>query len=236
MPLFRAGLRAHQKQDHATAVRCYRDALRLDPDHADACNNLGVALRAIGRIEAAVAAYRRALALNPNNAGAHSNLGNALRALGRFGEAEVEHRAALALKPDYVEATYNLGLVFRDQARYQDALVHIEAAIAARPDYVDAQWDRSLALLTLGRLEQGLPAYEWRWRLPESRRRELPAPLWNGAPLAGRTILLHAEQGLGDSLQFIRYVPLVVAKGGRVVLEIQPPLVRLMATLPGGAQ
>jgi tetratricopeptide (TPR) repeat protein len=213
------------------AKHALQQALRLDPNSAEAHNTLGNALVRSGERNAAVECYRRALAIRPQYAEAHNNLGSALRALGRLDEGETELRYAIELRPGYASALANLGLVLQEQARYGEALEAYDKAIAADPAHPAARGNRAMLLLLLGRLREGFAEYEWRWHMPGFARphREFPQPMWGGDALAGRTLFVQAEQGLGSAIQFVRYVGLAAAKGGRLILECQRPLQRLFA-------
>ena len=213
-----------------------RPRCRIWPGYAVAHANLGCALFSLGRFEEAEARHEAALRLEPDYPDALSNLGNALLAQGRFEEAVAAFRAALRLRPDYAEAHANLGAALRDTGDIPEALLHCEAAIELQPGRPDARFNRALALLTAGRYAEGWAEHEHRLALPHYPRRDLGCPQWQGEPLAGRRILLHAEQGLGDTLQFVRYAPLVAARGGRVILEVQKPLVGLLARMEGVAE
>ncbi len=230
---FKQALKAHRAGRLDEAIQGYTDSLALNPNQPQAYNNMGVALRAAGAFHAAVASYQCAITLRNDDAGSHSNLGNALRALGRHEEAESHHRKAIELDSGYLEAQYNLGLVLNDQGKLNEGIACLEEAVKRKPDYVNAHWDLALALLMKGNLEAGFEKYEWRWRLAENPPRHFDKPAWNGDLLDGRTILLHAEQGMGDSIQFARYVTRVAELSGRVILECQKPLVNLFATLEG---
>jgi tetratricopeptide (TPR) repeat protein len=221
------------------AKHALQQALRLDPDNAEAHNTLGNALLRSGERNASVESYRRALAIRPQYAEARNNLGSALRALGRLDEGETELRRAIELHPGYASALANLGLVLQEQARYGEALEACDKAISADPAHPAARGNRAMLLLLLGRLREGFAEYEWRWRMPgfATPHREFPQPMWTGDALAGRTLFVHAEQGLGSAIQFVRYAGLAGAKGGRLLLECQRPLQRLFAhslARPGG--
>jgi tetratricopeptide (TPR) repeat protein len=210
------------------AVETGRRALELDPDLVEAQINLGAALAELGQLAEACSWYRRAIRARPDFPSAHNNLGAALVKLDRVDEA-VEHcRRAITLKPDYAQAHYNLGAALEQQGQFAAARASYDKAIALAPDLVDAQWNRALALLRDGDWVRGWPAYEWRWRRRHQPPRNESCPLWRGEPLAGHTILLHAEQGIGDTIQFVRYVPDVAASGVRIVLAVQQPLRELM--------
>ncbi len=217
----------------AEALKAYAAASVLEPTNPDVFNNMGVALRSLGKPDAAAALYRRSLALRPDAPGTHSNLGNALRDMGRHREAADRLRHAVGLAPDSVEAIYNLGLALRDLGEDAEALEHFDRALALDPDHGECRWDRAFSLLISGDLERGFPESESRWLLRRSPPRTFTQPLWDGAPLNGRTIFLHREQGFGDMIQFVRYAPLVKALGGTVLVETQPELLRLFATAPG---
>jgi tetratricopeptide (TPR) repeat protein len=226
-------LRAKRELDAAQA--CYERALALRPDRVESHNGLGVVLRDRGRLKEAVACYERALALMPDHPETRNNLGVALVDLGRADEAIEHHERALALQPGRAETHYNLGSALQRQGRYAAALACYGRALALKPDYAQAHLNRSLALLLTGELDEGWQEYEWRFAV-NVYARNFDRPLWSGEPLAGQNILIHAEQGFGDTLQFIRYVPAVAARGGRVVLEVPKPLVRLACTVAGVSQ
>jgi tetratricopeptide (TPR) repeat protein len=216
------------------AEACYRDALARRPDHAAALNNLGNAMRSQGRYAEAIAFYRRALALRPEYFGTRNNIGSALLALNRPAEAIPYFQAALAARPDYAEAANNLGGAQLALGRPAEAVAWFRRAVELDPDQVQAQLGEALALLTMGNFRRGWAAYEARWRMPQFRADvpEFADPHWDGAAeVSGRTMLLYAEQGLGDTIQFVRYAKPLRARGARVVLSVQPSLVRLFAGL-----
>jgi len=217
----------------AEAASSLRRALKLRPDVADIHLNLGVILAEQGEAEAAVACYRRALALQPGNAETLNNLGNLLREQGNWEEAETCLRGALALQPGAASTYNNLAVTLAEQGRLDEALTAYRLALALQPDLPEAHYNFGMALLRQGNLAAGWAEYEWRWgtRLMMAGRRPFSQPQWGGAPGAGGTLLIHAEQGFGDTLQFCRYAELAAARGWRVVLEVQAPLVRLLRGL-----
>ncbi len=232
------GYIARQKGDLAAATESYAAATVLDPHNAQLHNNLGEVQHAQGQHEAAIESYRRAAALSPGSAEIHYNLGSLLHALHREDEAVASLGRALAVRPDLIEARGDIAAALCSLNRYPEALAQYRAVLALQPDNADARYLEALALLALGDFEQGWDKHESRWRsaLGVDRRRAFPKPYWLGeADIAGATILLHAEQGLGDTLQFVRYAPLVAARGARVLLEVQPGLAPLLAGMPGVA-
>jgi tetratricopeptide (TPR) repeat protein len=217
------------------AIAWFRQAIALKPDFAEAHFGLGVALSDQGNQDKAISSFRRALALKADFAEVHGYLGYALRKQGKVDEAVDCFRQAVALKPEHADAHNNLGVALSDQGNLDEAAACFRQAVALKWDCADAHVSQSLLTLLRGDLRRGLAEYEWRWKstLQRFRRHNFAQPLWGGEPLAGRTILLHAEQGLGDTIQFIRYVPLVKERGGRVVVECQRLLLPLLANVAG---
>jgi tetratricopeptide (TPR) repeat protein len=217
------------------AIVCYRTAIGLKPQQPEAHNSLGNALASSTRPEEAQASYRRAIALRPDYAEAHYNLGITLKEQGRAEDAAACYAKAIAARPDYQEAHYNLGNAFRDLRQLDAAVASYRRSIELRPDFPDAHHNLALALLAQGNLAAGWPEYEWRWNTSQlsSARRGFIQPQWRGEPAEGRTLLIHAEQGFGDTIQFCRYAPLAAKRGLRVILEVQEPLLRLLRDLPG---
>jgi tetratricopeptide (TPR) repeat protein len=213
-----------------------RAAVRLRPGMAEAQNALAATLLDLERLAEAVEPLQRAIQLQPDLASAHNNMGYALWGLARFEEAVISLREALRLQPRFAEAFNNLGNVLRALGRYDEALASYAEALRADPDYIDPQWNISLVWLLLGDFERGWPQYEWRWQFPNfpyCPPRFFTQPRWDGSPLAGRRILLHAEQGLGDTFQFVRYARLVKEQGATVIVECQRPLRHILAGCPG---
>lgn len=211
-----------------------REACKLRSDFAGAFSNLGDLLRLQGRLEEAEAYCREALRLDPDYVPAQLTLGNALREAGRFHDAEPCYRAALAHDPALPEALNNLGTLLYDLGRADEAIPTLRTAVSQRPDYADAHFNLGVSLLLAGQFDEGWREYEWRWKQAKKKLhlRDFSEPLWNGEDIGDRVLLLHAEQGLGDTLQFVRFVP-AIAAGRRVVLEVQRPLMPLLTGLPG---
>ena len=216
------------------ALASCNQAIALKPGFAEACNNRGNALNDLNRPDEALASFDQAIALNPGYAEAYYNRGNALKDLKRPDEALPSYDQAIALKPGYAEAYNNRGVAFNDLKRHAEALASYDQAIALNPGYPETYSNKGVLKILLGEYEEGWELYEWRLKLDVAKKftRNFPKPLWLGKEsLADKTILLHTEQGLGDSVQFCRYVPMVEALGAKVVLEVQEPLVGLISTL-----
>ncbi|MEO5335909.1 MAG: tetratricopeptide repeat protein [Magnetospirillum sp. WYHS-4] len=233
--LFTLAADLHRQGRLDDAIKGYARALALDPRMADAYNNLGVALRSQKKFGAAVAAYRRSLTYRPDNPGVYSNLGNALRDANRMEESVAAHRRAVELADGSVEAVYNLALAQRDAGDLAAAMRGFEDVLRRQPDHVDCHWDRALGFLVTGDLKRGFEEYEWRWKLDRSPPRQFPQPAWDGSALKGRSLLVHQEQGFGDMIQFVRYLPILKRShpDSTVILECQPELARLFSGVPG---
>lgn len=218
------------REDEAIAL--LRRTVAMKPDFAEAHNNLGSALWKKKLRDEATVCYRRALELSPNYAEAHSNLGGSFMALDRHDDAIACYERAAALKPDLPDAYGNMGVACMRQGHNERALELVRQAVACDPRFADGHWNLALILFLLGRWEEGWREHEWRWRtpVPVSPLRHFSQPQWDGAPLPDRTLLLHAEQGFGDTIQFMRYAPLSRerSQAARVIVEVPPPLVRLL--------
>jgi Flp pilus assembly protein TadD len=223
-------LRLHQNRLDEARDLLTRAAM-LSPDDAEIANALGAALTQLDQLVPAETALRQAVALDPNLAEAHNNLSILLLRTHRPFEAVESSRQAVRLAPGSADMAINLGKALRDSNHPEEALAAFETAVRLAPDLAEAHFAVATLQLALGDFAAGWAGFEWRLRLPGFGF-ALPdwgKPGWQGEDLAGRTILLHGEQGLGDTLQFLRYVPLVAARGGRVILLVQPALTRLLA-------
>ncbi len=220
------------------ALAACRQAVALNAHDAEAQNNLGVALTEKSLIKEARAAFETALALAPAFAEAHNNLGHVLDIQGELDSAIAHFREAVRLKPRCAEAHANLASgAVRQSGDIEAAAAGYRAAIALQPNLAEAHANLAMLYLSKGNFLDGWPEYEWRWQVNGlgPTRRDFVQPTWRGEPTAGATLLIHAEQGFGDTLHFCRYAALAAARGLRVVLEVQRPLVRLLRGLDGPA-
>lgn len=219
------------------AVVGYGRALALRPRSPELHNNLACALMDLKRVDEAMAGYERALGLKSDFVEAHAGLANALQALGRVDDAVASYRKALALRPDHVEALTNMGVALVTLGQVEEGAACQLQALVLRPDFAEAHTNLGLARLVQGRLCEGFREYEWRWRTARFLRTGgvPPGPAWDGGDPAGRRVLVYAEQGLGDTVMFVRYLPMLAALGCEVVLECQPSLVVMLAGVPGAS-
>jgi len=218
------------------SLESYDKAIALYPQYHQAFNNRGLVLVQIQKLDAAISSYQQAIAVKPNYAEAFSNLGLAQVELGQFEAALHSYDRALEISSDFAEALNNRGNTLTALKNLDAAIISFDKAIQMKPDLAEFHWNRSLALLISGDFERGWEEYEWRRQVQafDLAKRRFNQPIWLGEQsLKGKTILLHSEQGLGDTIQFSRYTKIIADSGGKVVLEVQPPLMRLMQQLEG---
>ncbi len=226
------GLALHSTGRYDEAISSYRHALDLAPDHPEILYNLANASLALDKIDEALSNYDHVLAVAPGHAGALVNRGNALLRLNRPVEAIASYDNALASLPGHPQILTNRGHALRRLDRPVEALADFRAALATAPEFPEAHFEAAMTQLSLGDFDAGWKEYEWRWKTGAFARHppQPKAPLWLGdQPIAGQTILLHAEQGFGDTIQFIRYAPLLAGRGAKVTCEVQPELLLLLA-------
>jgi len=213
---------------HEEASAALKQALSINPLYPDAHYNEGVIHHHFGRLEASVASYRRCLELRPNHFQAIVNLGVVYQDLFQFAEAKQCYEQAIELQPRSAVAHYNLGSVLKNQGHLDTALDYYDRALNIDPQYAPAIASRALVQLTLGDLKAGWAGYEFRVGCPPFDTMSFPQPRWDGSPLGDRTLLVHCEQGLGDTLQFIRYLKMVQERGEKIVVATHPPLIPLL--------
>ena len=234
-----AMVRARQLRDRATAaynsgntqgaITLQRNALHINPLDHSLWNNMGIFQRELKHFDAAAACYQRAINCGGGaDAGLRTNLGNVLNDLDRCAEAVACHELALTMDVDSLLTLQNLGVALRGAGRHAEAVKVYDRLLEKAPDNHSACWDRSQSLLALGRLEEGWRDYESRWKMQEAGPYPRKGMCWDGKPFAGKTLLLISEQGFGDTLLALRFLPQVKALGGRVLLECQPELMRLI--------
>jgi tetratricopeptide (TPR) repeat protein/predicted O-methyltransferase YrrM len=231
--LQRAGKEKNQAAKLEAEVARLREILRHHPEQMDSLFHLAQALEKQSQWDEAIATYQRLLQFHPEHAEAHNFLGIQLARQQNFEEATKHFDLFLKLQPGRASGYHNLGVASVDQEKVVEAIPHFDEAIRLDPHHAEAHKGKAMAQLKLGQFTEGWDEYEWRWRCKDLPPLNSQRPLWDGSPLHGRTILLHCEQGMGDSLQFIRYAPLVKEQGARVVLICPPQLIQLFRTCPG---
>ncbi len=231
---YKKGIDLQDKGEIDEAISYYRKAIRQNPNHAGAYYNLGVAFQGKGLTDQAILYYEIAIGFNQEFTEAHHNLGVAFNEKGKFDEALLCFQRVLQLKPDHAGAYYSLGNTLVAKGQFNEAMQCYQKAIEINPGHADAQWSLGLINLRLGKFEEGWKGYEWRWELKDVLpKRDFSQPMWDGHDISGRTILLHAEQGFGDTLQFVRYAPLVAQRRAKVLVECQKELVSLLKNTEG---
>jgi tetratricopeptide (TPR) repeat protein len=215
------------------AADCCRRALAVAPQAAEFRNCLGIALKDQERWSDAIVSFEEAIASRPDYADAHYNLANTLSLAGQVDRAEHAYHRAMELAPADFEPPNNLGTLLRRQGRFDEALSAYDLAIECQADAAEPRRNRASLRLLLGDYAGGWPEYEWRWRMPGTSAPKHSEPRWQGEPLVGKTLLLCAEQGFGDTIQFVRYARPLHDRGARVVVECARPLHELLKTAPG---
>ncbi|MBI3773666.1 MAG: tetratricopeptide repeat protein [Gammaproteobacteria bacterium] len=221
---------------HEEALVSFNQAIALAPNNAHAYNSRGlVLLEVLERRDDAVHDFRRAVSIDPDYVEAHYNLGNALKEMRCFEEAKAAFDKAIALNPRFTDAYYSRGVLLSEQQKFEEALSSFNQVVSIQPDHARAHYNIGILNLLLGKFTEGWPEYEWRWKTEplKSHIRQFKQALWLGEQsLVGKTILVHTEQGMGDVIQFSRYLPMLTAMGAKVVLAAPPALASLMQTLP----
>lgn len=220
-------------RNRVAAGSCFREALRIRPDYVEAMTNLGLNLLESHRASEAVIILKQARRLQPKCIGASNNLALALTDCGKFDEAIATWEELLGDDPNNADYHSNLGSTLDQMGRIHEALACYEHAVRLKPDNASIRWNRALSLLHAGEFEEGWQEYEWRWKRGGSQPRKFAQPEWDGTPLKGRTIFVHTEQGLGDIIMFARYLPLLKAMGGRVLVECPPAVANLLGSCDG---
>lgn len=227
---------AHElNKNFEKAEAACRRRLEVEPDSAEGFNRLGLVLAKGGQLDEAAKSFMRAVQIAPHHADANCNLGLALRKQNKTEEAIVYLKRAIAADPRSAKCLYQLATLYSDLARHSEALELLDQAVALHPDDVEIRADRSHLLLRLGRFAEGWREYEHRWKVKSfpHNRRYTHAPQWTGFSIAGQTLLLHSEQGLGDTIQFVRFAPMAARRGARVLLQCQEELVTLLRSVEG---
>lgn len=231
------GMAVNAQGDRTQALALVHQAAALAPDNPDIHSNLGTIFKALDRLDEAETSYKQAITLRPDFIEAWNNLGNACHAQIRIEDAATCYRRALLLNPKDSKGLVNLGVMYRDEGYGAEAIAAFDAAMALAPNDHVSRFDRALALLVAGDLTRGFQEYELRWEQDHLRphRKLFPEPQWQGQDIRGKILLIHGEQGFGDTLQFVRYIPYLADMGITVYLAVQPQLDRVMKTLRGVA-
>ena len=221
---------------HEKGIQAFEKAIKLKPDYSDAYYNLAFALKEQRQFENAAKNFKIAIKLSPDDAYAYYNLGNTYEALDRYEAAVKSYQSAINKSRNFTDVHNNLAVVLKKLGRFDEAISHFREAIRLQPDCAEARWNLSLALLVNGQFKEGWKEHEWRF-VRGNRRTIYPhrfsIPLWDGSSFIGKRLFVHSEQGFGDTLQFIRYLPMVKSRGGTVIFETFGPLLGILNGFPG---
>ncbi|MDZ4125828.1 MAG: tetratricopeptide repeat protein, partial [Hydrogenophaga sp.] len=228
----RIGTLLKNQKKYAEALTFFEQGLHATPNSLDLLNATAGLLKDLNRFEDAINYYRIACEQNPRNLTCLLELGNTLNMMNRWPEALECYKKILEIRPNTHEVLYNFGYTLKKMGRVQEALEVYDKVLQMSPNYPHARFSRSLGYLSLGDFNRGWPEYEWRWQAYNESPKKYPQPVWDGSNPAGKTILVYAEQGLGDTFQFIRYAKCIKDQGGRVIAEVQKPLKKLLSLCP----
>jgi len=230
---YNLGVCLQDKRQLDEAIDCYHKALHYNLNSFGLFNNLGLALYDKGMFDDAIVYYQNAIRLNPSFAEAYYNLGKVYQDKEQLDVAISYYQKALQCNPEYADVWNNLGLAFKEKGQIDEAMQCFDKALQISPEFASAHWNSALAFLLTSNFMRGWEEYEWRWELEDFHLHPFPQPRWDGYDLRGRTIFLHAEQGFGDTIQFIRYVPLVAEMGAKTIVQTQEALISLARNIPG---
>jgi FKBP-type peptidyl-prolyl cis-trans isomerase 2 len=226
---FSIGVYLQDRDELDEAIKSYGKAIAIDPSMTEAYYNCGVACQKKGMLQEAIPFYQQVLELNPNHEKACLNLGISFKETGQYDEAEKYFERALQIKPDYDIAYYNLGNISYFNGRFEEARQFYEKAISINPEYADAHWNIALIDLLLGNYKDGWKGYEWRWKLEGlDLKKQISLPVWDGSDIRGKRLIIVTEQGFGDTIQFVRYIPMVKEQGIQVFFQCQKELIPLL--------
>ena len=226
-------LGAAHKGNTFEASEAFKKVTELNPNYADGHSNLGITLKDQDKLEEAIVSFNRALSLNPDHAEAYNNMGNTLKLQGKLDEAIVSYNKALFLEPDYVDAINNMGSALKEQGKLEEAIEVFNKALDIKPDYADTYFKASFVYNLRGEIQKGLEFYEWRLINKDTKSRPPRERLfWNGfESIEGKKFFVYEEQGLGDIIQFCRYLPILVKHGATVTFMVRKKLHALLSTL-----
>lgn len=228
---YNLGITLHKLGDLDGALIYFKQALAQDPTRVEALNNLGLVLTDKGNQAAAIAAYEQAITYKKDFCEAYSNLGNILLEQEKFDQAIETYHKALTINPTFVEAWYNLGKCYSAQNNDKNAIEHYRQAISINQELAEAHWNLSHSLLLAGKFHAGFQEYLWRWKRKKACIPNIPLPEWHGEQIPEHVLLIHTEQGIGDTLQFIRYLPMIKKRVGSIHLACEKSLLHLFASL-----
>jgi len=230
------GLAHYKFQNYPAAVDSFKKSVELNPADAEAYNNLGNIYRDQSNFEAAIACYRQAHAITPENPLINYNLGVVYQIMHDSKEAFKFYQKAVQYEPSFASAHSNLAKLYQDLNCFDDALDHYKKALQIEPDHADARFNRSLALLATSKFKEGWQEYEWRFKRGKWKKiypHRLVGRRWDGSDFSGKRLFIHSEQGFGDTIQFIRYLPLVKSFGGFIIFEVREELYELLRDFQG---